>query len=316
MNGLMKKRQAGLSLVELMIAMTLGLFLLGGLITILVANRDTYRIQNNLSRINEDMRFAMYILSRDLRASGFAGCVSLADVTNNLDPSGTGFSDWDFVTDGGIQGTDGGGGTDSLTLRGAFDSQSLHVVSPFGPLASANIKVESPNDLSVGDIVLISDCESADIFQITSGSPSINGTVVHNTGSTQEPGNYNPGSCTGANAHCLSKVYEEDAKLYRLAFVNYAVGTGSNGRDALIRRVNGTDTEVVANVVDFQLLYGEDADGDGSPETYQDASAFTMADVVSIRLSLTVESEDDNTASAGGRLQRSMTSTIALRNRS
>ncbi len=106
-----------------------------------------------------------------------------------------------------------------------------------GPQASANIQVPSGNDLAQSDIILISYCTAADVFQITNSNPSTSGSVVHNTGSTTVPGNYNatnPG-CPGTNAHCLSKVYGADATVFRAQEITYTIGAGSNGHPALFR---------------------------------------------------------------------------------
>jgi type IV pilus assembly protein PilW len=303
MNGPTRNRsgQGGFSLVELMVSMTLGLVILAGLATILLANRTTYRVQNSASRIQEDGRFALSTMARDLRMADFWGCPGMEGVTNHLDTSGTGFVD--FVALGGIDGIENDSDPDAITIVGAADS--LRVVTPFMPTTAANIKVTSPNDLQVGDVVLVSDCTAGDIFQISSGSPGTTGTVVHNTGGVVTPGN-----ATGD----LSQVYRDDAQLYRIRSVGYAVAAGANGDPALFRSVDGVAEEIVADIGDLQLLYGEDSDGDGGADRYRDADTVAMDEVVSVRLQLTLLGEPGS-GSDGGRLQKSFATTVALRNR-
>ncbi len=65
------RRQTGLSLVELMIALVVGLLLLGGVIEIFVANKQTYRMAGASARIQENARFATEILGRYLRIAGY-----------------------------------------------------------------------------------------------------------------------------------------------------------------------------------------------------------------------------------------------------
>jgi len=65
------RRQHGLTLVELMIAMVLGLVLVAGAIQLLVSNKQSYRLQDSLSRLQENGRFAIQLLSDDIRMSGF-----------------------------------------------------------------------------------------------------------------------------------------------------------------------------------------------------------------------------------------------------
>jgi len=63
--------QRGLSLIEVLIALMLGVFLLGGVIQIFIINRQTYRTQENLARLQEDGRFALDLLNRYVRLAGY-----------------------------------------------------------------------------------------------------------------------------------------------------------------------------------------------------------------------------------------------------
>jgi len=66
--------QRGLTLVELMIAMTLGLIVVGGVLGILVANSETQRRTDELSRIQENARVAMQLMGRSMREAGGNPC--------------------------------------------------------------------------------------------------------------------------------------------------------------------------------------------------------------------------------------------------
>lgn len=68
--------QRGLTLIELMIAMLLGVFLIGGVLQIFVSTKQTYRMQENLARLQENGRFAMNFLERDIRMAGYRSCLS------------------------------------------------------------------------------------------------------------------------------------------------------------------------------------------------------------------------------------------------
>ena len=52
-------KQGGFTLVELMVGAVIGLFLIGGAISILVTSRQTYATVDDLSRIQENARFAI-----------------------------------------------------------------------------------------------------------------------------------------------------------------------------------------------------------------------------------------------------------------
>jgi len=68
------RRQAGLTLTELLVAMTLGLFLVSGVLSVFLGGLQTFRNNDALARIQESGRFAMEVLRRDLRMAGYYGC--------------------------------------------------------------------------------------------------------------------------------------------------------------------------------------------------------------------------------------------------
>ena len=67
------RTQSGLSLIELMVAITLGLFLLAGVINLFVASRQSYQTQEALARMQEAGRFSMDFITQDLRRAGYWG---------------------------------------------------------------------------------------------------------------------------------------------------------------------------------------------------------------------------------------------------
>ena len=71
-----RQRQAGLTLLEILVAMTLGLVLIGGILYVYLGSKTYYRVQEGLSRVQENGRFAMEFITQDLRMAGYMGCVS------------------------------------------------------------------------------------------------------------------------------------------------------------------------------------------------------------------------------------------------
>ncbi len=320
------RKQKGVSLVEIMIAMLLGLVLMGGMMQVFASSRQSYKVHDAVSRMQESGRMALEIISRDSRMADFWGCLKDdVEVVNNLNSAGAGYIDF---TEGGIAGTEGlNGAPDTLVLRGGTDS-GIRVEPPYGPQASANIKVSAGNGLEQDQIVFVSDCSKADIFQISNGNPDNAGVLVHNTGNAS-PGNYNitnPG-CPGGNAHCLSKIYGADASVFSAQQFSFTVAPGSEGQPALFR--NGL--EYLDGIEDFQVVYGEDTDGTGVANYYVPADQIIdMSDVISIRFAVVARSYDDNLTGGltqnynvlgtditapDNRLRQVYTSTVTIRNR-
>ena len=65
------QHQQGFSLVEIMVAMTLGLVLLGGTITLYASSKNSYRLQENIAGMQENARFAIHALRREVEMAGF-----------------------------------------------------------------------------------------------------------------------------------------------------------------------------------------------------------------------------------------------------
>ena len=63
--------QRGFSLVELMIAMLIALFLLGGLITLVMGTRQTNSTQSQLSQLQDNERIAMTLIGNVVQKAGY-----------------------------------------------------------------------------------------------------------------------------------------------------------------------------------------------------------------------------------------------------
>lgn len=306
----MPRRQRGLTLVELMIAITLGLILTAGMIQIFVSSKQTYRVEEAHSRLQESARLALEMVASDVRMASYWGCQpDPANVVNLLNTGGTGYVDFTGVPLTGIEGTSGA--PDTLTLRGADGATGLtlqpNLGTGFNSSLTAALVVAAPNTLAAGDIVLVSNCEVGNIFQISALGGG--GSTV-----TLTAGGSNPGNAVGA----FTAAFRGDATLYPMRNVVYSIATGANGVNALWRSVNGTNQELVSDVTDMQILYGEDTNGDRSVERYVPANAagLNFDNVFSVRIQLTIRTGEDNTSvTAGNALSRVFSTTVSIRNR-
>lgn len=318
-------RMHGFGLVEIMIAMTLGLLLLAGLYQVYLANKTTFRTQQALARLQENTRYVVQTLSHDLRMAGYAGCVRLDNLTVNVIADGlsaTAFDLANFVSGVNGQGT----ASDTITIKGA----SGDAVRLTGNMDSdnANIQIDAnPDNLEAGDLVFISDCGSADIFSATSvskGTKKI--TIAHASGNT---------------SNRLSKAYQEQARISAFRAITYSVGNSKTSNfpnggavPALFRQINGgTPAELVQGVQNMQIQYGVNTDGDAkySADTYTNV-VTDWSRVVSVRVALLMESltpatdTPDKTSTYtlldqtvgpfnDRHLRRAITFTVAIRNR-
>ncbi len=338
MNNLyLNTKRQGFTLIEVMIAMLLGGVLLTGVLQIFISTKQTYRLQDNLSRMQENGRFAMDFISRDIRMAGFWGCAGTPTIENKLN-SDAAFDSFNTVISGDNNDSTNDpeiwNGTDSITLRGASGS-GIGLTAPAVNL-TAPFSVTNNSGLADNDFVVISNCTSGDIFQITD-IPGGN-TIAHGPGNAGELGNSSTQLGWGvppappAPPATDANFYDTTAQIYKLNFVTYLIGTGSGGRPALFRHVNGGPSqELVEGVENMQILYGEDTDANGTPDYYVPAgtASLVMGQVVSIRIELLVASRNNNLTSqivnyfyngapitpTDNRLRQVYSSTIAVRNR-
>jgi type IV pilus assembly protein PilW len=79
-----QQKQNGLTLIELLIAMLLGTLMILGATSMFTANKRIYKEVDYQGRLAENARFAMEMIIRDLRMTGFIGCAIQQEVSNDL----------------------------------------------------------------------------------------------------------------------------------------------------------------------------------------------------------------------------------------
>ena len=89
-----QRLQQGYSLIELLIALVLGMAVLVGLSTVFVTAKQTFRFQETTGRMQEDGAFALDSIAQNLRMAGYAGCVGIkrdespASMLKSVKPNG------------------------------------------------------------------------------------------------------------------------------------------------------------------------------------------------------------------------------------
>lgn len=97
--SLQANNQAGISLIEIMISLVIGLIVIGGIFTLLTSSRISYSVNQDQAYMLDAGRFALHVLNRDLRqAGGYGRSSSGKDITGVL-PAVTGDCAVDFYAD-------------------------------------------------------------------------------------------------------------------------------------------------------------------------------------------------------------------------
>ncbi|KPJ93649.1 MAG: hypothetical protein AMJ55_07615 [Gammaproteobacteria bacterium SG8_15] len=66
-----KSQQRGFTIVEIMLAITLSMILIAGVIQVYLSSKESFRVQNELARLQENQRIAIEFLQRDISQAGF-----------------------------------------------------------------------------------------------------------------------------------------------------------------------------------------------------------------------------------------------------
>ena len=70
----MRKRHSGFGLIELMIAMALGLLLVLGMTQVFLSARQTSLAQSASAQLQEDARYVLSKIAQEIRMAGMFGC--------------------------------------------------------------------------------------------------------------------------------------------------------------------------------------------------------------------------------------------------
>jgi type IV pilus assembly protein PilW len=258
----LRTRMRGLSLIELMIAMTISLIVLAGVGWVYQGTMQTYRSHDALSRLQEGARYAFEIIGRDLRMAGSAGC-GYRTTKNVLSDDTAWYKDFfrrpiSSVNKNGTVGEDTEL-SDALRILQA-DVTREYIVDSHNN-AGAQFVLTDANDFSEGQLLLATNCDHAAVFQASGGAGT--DSIDH--------------AAIGENATGdLGQTYAAGSRVYKLKAVDYYVAQNAAGVPSLFRQspqgasATLTAEELVEGVEDLRVTYGVDTSDpkDGQADFY------------------------------------------------
>ncbi|KAA3629003.1 MAG: hypothetical protein DWQ08_07075 [Proteobacteria bacterium] len=314
------RREFGFTLVELMVSVIIGMLLAGALVAIVVNSTSAYNVQLDHARVYENARFALEFLSRDVRMAGYFGCLeNNQNVNNNLNFSNGSLYDIDepvegFENDGNeagwrpsgtsVSGLNVATGSDAITLRFANPTEAAKVEAPSTPDSPIDAD-ENGYVFSTGEVVVVSDCDKADVVQLTDVDKSTN-LLSHGM-----EGELSPGNAYDTLGGDLGDGYDTTGTVMTFNAVRYFVrkrdpgDTDANAAVALYRQhVGGSGVVITEELIDgvenMQVMYGVDTDSDGVPNSYVKANAVgAWRNVVSLQIALLLRSNEEYDSADG-----------------
>lgn len=271
-----RRRMSGMSLIELMVAMVLGLVVLGAAFAVFMSNQATFRVNEDVNRMQENARVAFEMISRDVRAASGSAC-SNASVMD----SASAFRDAPVT-----------GNATELTVLSGDDASYRVTGSTASSVTLDSVQIADARDaFETGDLLLL--CNARKTFLVTAGAVTAN-TVSHTT----LPENYNP----AADVHAPPA----SVVLARLRNVRWFVANNGRGGSSLfVSRNGGAGEEVAEGVQNLAFQYLETG-----------AAAYTAApgnwgNVIAVRTTMTFTGRNVD----GTPLQRTSSNVVSLRGR-
>lgn len=307
-----QRRTAGFTLIEILVAIAIGGLLLSGIVQVFTSLKRTDRVAEALSRVQEAGRTALDTMTYDLRMAGYRGCadpgieVDINIIANNppttqftedslrgADVTGSGWATTKGYTDlAAIEDTTAArqarADSDVISIMRASEQSAL--LDEHDNASASTYVLNNPMGLAAGDVAMLSDCDTTDIFRVS--SIGISGSRI------------NVGHSSGQNtANALSKTYTND-NTQLMSFISNAYFVGDTGRTnnsgdtiyALYRydlnNPASAPQEIVDGVENLQITYGHEFINGNRRFVPADTSGLNMAQVTAIKISVLVSSRD------------------------
>lgn len=244
-------RQNGFSLIEVMLALVLGLILTGGAISLFIANKQSYRMAEALARIQETGRYALEAVSNDLRMAGHAGCAPrdengavFVEATASALPAG-GFA---LTPVRMVDGPDNDGVVETLSISFASGAAVDLASSMSNP--DADVVLQSDSGVGTGGRAIIADCAKAEVFEATSAPVD---------GATGQQTLGHAGTANRRGGDLLKAYQQDEARVMRMVERSYDVRDTPETNDAgnPISGLYRGNQLILRGVEAMQLRFGE-----------------------------------------------------------
>lgn len=343
-------KQKGLSLIELMISLTLGIVLMTGVVQMFLTSRTTYSHQQAISRIQEGGRMAVDFLAQDIRMAGYMGCASdNAEITLGLE-SGDASDDYKYKFSEAIRGyaaADAPGtltpaaDTDVLVIRRA-SGEGVPIIDEHEQATNANLKVdgEASDKCLVGvgfcanQVGVITDCTKGRVFRaVTISNSGTKPTIAHSKGGGGSVRSNLDNTLGDQGFGKGSRIMALNTIAYYVADSDFSPDGAAPVRSLWKQVGEEAPVELIEGVEDMTIHYGLDIGApDKVPDTYRAQSDMAGTDwpnVRSVRLYLLLQGAQPNVLPesqtldfAGeeliftdGRMRQIFTSTVGIRGR-
>jgi type IV pilus assembly protein PilW len=167
------KKIIGMTLIELMFVLALTLFIISGVSSIYLASVKNHVAETALQNIQQNARITFQQLNTVLRSAGYIGCSKLTDDFPIYSSTSYNITKENRIQS--YQGNELKSGTDAFTVRYANAINANLIETMKVPDV---LHVTASPKITAGDVLLISDCKTADIFTVEQVSIESDGTQM------------------------------------------------------------------------------------------------------------------------------------------
>lgn len=255
------RRQAGVTLVELMISLTVGLILLAALLTVFSNSSAARSELERTSRQIENGRYAIQLLADDFRVAGFYGefNVGALPVPALLpDPCSTNPADWNNAMPLHVQGYDDGAGAPACLPINVKPNSDVFVVRRVKTCVAG-----------------IAGCEA-----VAAGRPYLQASLC-NTDAPQHVLDFEGSAAFPLRQKDCATAAGKREYMVHVYYISTDNGSGQNVPTLTRLELSGgaiVQVPLVEGIEEMNVEYGIDTDGDGQPDAYSaDPTNFTFA---------------------------------------
>lgn len=273
----------GFGLVEILVALALGLVVVFAAVAVLVRAGDLRRTVEADARLQETARYVLALLEADVRMAGYWGLARTGAVTTEPSitfPDKCGRRDW---VDAAVPVVDGS--------NGMWLAATNCTASSGGHLAGTDVLLvrRASAQRIVPDAGLV---PSSDRNRVVVATDHVSGTVfVPSDHGGGWPLGYDPSDRPGEPPVAELRAMAVNA-YYVSADSSVGRGFPALRRKSLEAGPDIGDDELAIGIEDLQVRIGADASGDGVPDAWVDAGALPAgAHAVTVRIALVVRSD-------------------------
>lgn len=258
-----RRRERGVTLIELMVALVIGTLLIAGAVTVYMQSRTTYRTTETVARIQEVGRYALNVIEPDVRLAGFWGMTNRPEAVENT------------VADSAITNNCAAGWIGNA-------ANAVDAINGNGTAGAYTLNCTATSRATQADVLIVRRAQSKI-------ATALSGTQVQIQSNRMRAVIFKGTTLPAGFTAVASQTRDMVANVYYIS-------EPTTGKYSLRRRTLAgstmVDEEVIPGVQDLQVQFGIDTTNDGTADRYDNPDTVAAGRIVSARIWLLVVGDE------------------------